>query len=64
MLRNSQANAVGGCLTVNHEKDRSRGYKLKQSDRCEGASDNQNEFNVCADHCCHTLNRSFAPSHL
>src|SRR5215471_8948466 len=29
----SQADLVGGCLTENHAKDRSRGYKLKECDR-------------------------------
>jgi hypothetical protein len=50
MTRYSQADLVGG--TENHAKDRSRGYKLKERDRCEGAGDDQNDFNVCTDHCC------------
>src|SRR5215467_4323612 len=52
MTRDSQADLVGGCLTENHAKDRSRGYKLKECDRCEGAGDDQNEFDVFTDHCC------------
>ena len=51
MARYSQADLVGGCLTENHAEDRSRGYKLKERDRCEGAGDDQNEFDVRADHC-------------
>src|SRR5215472_13317642 len=48
----SQADLVGGCLTENHAKDRSRSYQLKECDRCEGAGDDQNEFNVCTNHYC------------
>ena len=50
MTRYSQADLVGGRLTENHAKDRRRGYKLKECDRCDGAGDDQNEFDVCIDH--------------
>ena len=46
----SQADLVGGRLTVNHAKHRSRGDKLKKCNRCDGAGDYQNKFNVCTDH--------------
>src|SRR6516162_8477106 len=52
MTRYSQADLIGGCLTVNHAKHRSRGDKLKKCNRCDGAGDNQDEFNVCTDHYC------------
>jgi hypothetical protein len=50
VTRYSQADLVGGCLTEDRAKDESRGYKLKKCDRCDGAGDDQNEFNVCANH--------------
>jgi len=46
----SQADLVGGCLTVNHSKDWSRSDRLKKCNRSDGAGDDQNEFNVCTDH--------------
>src|SRR5262245_10918147 len=52
MTRYSQADLIGGCLTVNHAKHRSRGDKLKKCNRRDGAGDNQDEFNVCTDHYC------------
>src|SRR5262245_3091923 len=63
MTRYSQADLVGGCLTVKHAKDRSRGYKLKECDRRKGAGDDQNEFNVCTDHRCHRFWVNLALQH-
>jgi len=51
MTGQCQADLIGGRLTSNRAKDWSRSYKLNDCDRCEGASDDQNEFNVRADHC-------------
>ena len=64
MTRYGQADLVAGCLTVNHAKDRSRGYKLKKCSRCEGAGDDQNEFNVRADHDCLVRHQSAVLGHL
>src|SRR5262249_27697091 len=52
MTRYGQADLVGGRLTENHAKHLSWGYKLKECDRCDGAGDDQNKFNVRTDHRC------------
>ena len=50
MTSQSQDDLICGRLTINRSKNRSRSNTLKDCHRCEGAGDDQNEFNVRADH--------------